>query len=1039
MSLKSHCTPRQSVFDRNRRDIVLDLSDFLENKIDGDKFFEENYPTNGMKTLFEKTFARLENRSDQASTFLLTQAMGGGKTHNMIALGLLAKNPDLREKVIGQAGLGNGVGAVRVIGFHGRESDAPFGIWGELATQLGKRDTFMDYYQPLQAPGQTAWINLLKGDPTLILLDELPPYLAAVQARQIGDTTLASVTATAIANLLVAVNKAELSNVCVVISDLTASWQQGGAMLNSALDNLTNETSRSALRIEPVSSQGEELYHILRTRLFQALPDDAVRQQVANDYAAAVKAAREMDVTNHSPDSFAAQLAESYPFHFSLRDLYARFKENSGFQQTRGLIRLMRMVVSNLWDTDRADQIHLIHPYDLDLNSDEIASEVKAINPSLTEAISHDIANTGHSVAETIDKKYSTQGLSTDTQDVSKLLLVASLASVPNATHGLRENDIMAFLCAPGRDISKVKKEIVDYLPTQAWYLHQSTDGRLFYKDIQNLAAKLHSTARQYNQQTCIKELDSYLKGLFQSSVGDCYQKLSTLPALDDVQLESDRTTLLLVQPGNDVDPASKLPRDWVKFHADQEFKNRVLYLTGSQETLTHVLEQAAQFKAINSILADMDVEGIGNRDPQRQQANQNLEQITLRLRSAIQETFTTLVYPHMGQLRATDCRIQFQNNQFDGEKLVRDTLINARKFEAETSTEVFRRKCEQRLFQGQKIAKWAEIKRRAAMKDDWPLHRSDALDVLRAKAGNDGYWKDLGDSVEIGPFPPPKTEVQVRLINRDDKTGEAFLKITPLNGGDTVHYEIGDTPPTQGSLKVSDAEGGYNNFRTRELQLTFLCIDSTGQHETGPTTTWKNTLTIKHRVFQQGEDWCVELHAIPRGRIRYTTNGMDPRASGGSYVTPFNLSDESRFVLAVAEEFGLYSLVERIDLQQYRTRRVDLDPTQPVTWTRSHRNLTAARAFEFIDHLRRFQGAAREVVVDVTGNDSDISLSFIAGEAESVAGDRLRDTVSKMQDIVGPSQLNISASIIHFEQGQQLLDWIAAIHGTLQPGEVSQ
>jgi hypothetical protein len=56
-------------------------------------------------------------------------------------------------------------------------------------------------------------------------------------------------------------------------------------MLNSALDNLKNETSRSALRIEPVSSQGEELYHILRTRLFQTLPDQSVRTEVANDYA----------------------------------------------------------------------------------------------------------------------------------------------------------------------------------------------------------------------------------------------------------------------------------------------------------------------------------------------------------------------------------------------------------------------------------------------------------------------------------------------------------------------------------------------------------------------------------------------------------------------------------------------------------------------------------------------------------------------------------------------------------------------------------
>jgi hypothetical protein len=29
-----------------------------------------------------------------------------------------------------------------VIGFNGRESDAKFGIWGELAEQLGKKHVF---------------------------------------------------------------------------------------------------------------------------------------------------------------------------------------------------------------------------------------------------------------------------------------------------------------------------------------------------------------------------------------------------------------------------------------------------------------------------------------------------------------------------------------------------------------------------------------------------------------------------------------------------------------------------------------------------------------------------------------------------------------------------------------------------------------------------------------------------------------------------------------------------------------------------------
>ena len=160
-SLTQLCKPRQSVFDHNRRDIVLDLTDLTEDHIDPYEFFEENYCTAGMQHLLREAFRRFAGKSPQG-VFVLTQAMGGGKTHNMIALGLLAKHPALRRAMMG--GLYDAeteVGEVRVVAFTGRESDAPLGIWGAIADQLGKRELFKDYYSPLAAPGQTAWINLL--------------------------------------------------------------------------------------------------------------------------------------------------------------------------------------------------------------------------------------------------------------------------------------------------------------------------------------------------------------------------------------------------------------------------------------------------------------------------------------------------------------------------------------------------------------------------------------------------------------------------------------------------------------------------------------------------------------------------------------------------------------------------------------------------------------------------------------------------------------------------------------------------------------
>ena len=67
--------------------------------------------------------------------------MGGGKTHNLIALGLLAEHPELREPVMASFYKPGPLGAVRVVTINGRQN-AQFGIWGEIADQLNKQEAF---------------------------------------------------------------------------------------------------------------------------------------------------------------------------------------------------------------------------------------------------------------------------------------------------------------------------------------------------------------------------------------------------------------------------------------------------------------------------------------------------------------------------------------------------------------------------------------------------------------------------------------------------------------------------------------------------------------------------------------------------------------------------------------------------------------------------------------------------------------------------------------------------------------------------------
>ena len=45
MYLKEACTPRQSVYEQSRTDVVLNIDDLLDDRVNAEKFFQENFIT----------------------------------------------------------------------------------------------------------------------------------------------------------------------------------------------------------------------------------------------------------------------------------------------------------------------------------------------------------------------------------------------------------------------------------------------------------------------------------------------------------------------------------------------------------------------------------------------------------------------------------------------------------------------------------------------------------------------------------------------------------------------------------------------------------------------------------------------------------------------------------------------------------------------------------------------------------------------------------------------------------------------------------
>jgi hypothetical protein len=288
----------------------------------------------------------------------------------------------------------------------------------------------------------------------------------------------------------------------------------------------------------------------------------------------------------------------------------------------------------------------------------------------------------------------------------------------------------------PGRDVSHLKQEILPTLITKAWYLHTNTEGQLFFKNTENLVARLKSTADAYNRQSSLKELQTFLLKSFTPSLKDCYQEVMALPSVDEINLKADKVTLIIYEPF-----AGGIHPDLAKRFEDLDYKNRILFLSGARGSLDALLDTSAELKAISHILAEMRATKVAQNDPQFTSAQDMEEKIRFRLLSAVRETFTVLYYPVNNELRNADFIMAFTDNNYNGENQIRDTLKSKGKFTEDIASDSFRKKCEQRLFT-QKVMLWTEIKKRAAMDTRWQWHRVDALDSLKTDLILKQQWR---------------------------------------------------------------------------------------------------------------------------------------------------------------------------------------------------------------------------------------------------------------------------------------------------------
>jgi hypothetical protein len=200
------------------------------------------------------------------------------------------------------------------------------------------------------------------------------------------------------------------------------------------------------------------------------------------------------------------------------------------------------------------------------------------------------------------------------------------------------------------------------------------------------------------------------------------------------------------------------LPKAVEDFYQQLQYKNRVMFLTGSYNTYQQLIENGKRLRAIRAIKSNLASMSGGNNQVQSQQAQQLEENITQHFYSAVRETFTRLIWPIRPQgdaaqsLFPQEFYMKFEGNNYRGEQQIIQLLREKQKYTEDITTDNFRQKIELRLFT-QPQMDWGEIERRAASQTVWQWHLNGALADFRQRMVSEGQWREYGAVVAKGPF----------------------------------------------------------------------------------------------------------------------------------------------------------------------------------------------------------------------------------------------------------------------------------------------
>ena len=603
---------------------------------DKDIFFGKTYSTKGLKNILEIAKNRLEGKSGD-SIIQLQTPFGGGKTHTLIAL--YHKAREWKAKVVVFDGTA----------LNPKETKP----WEEVERQLTGR---VEITKGDISPGKEKLIDLItKNSPVLILMDEILEYTTKAAGIKVGDSNLASQTLAFIQELTGVVSTT--GNALLVItlpSSVLEHYDENAEKLYQQLQKITGRMEKIYTPVEE-----DEIEDVIRKRLFQGI-DENEAKKVVDEFVEYAK--KEGLLSGDDAIKYREKFLRSYPFKPEVIDvLYKRWGSYPTFQRTRGVLRLLSLIIHDLMNQG----IPFIRFGDFNLKNDEIKRElIKHIGQEYDSIIAQDITSDdsgAKKVDDSVGNAYKPYKLGTV---VSCSLFMLSFSGGHERGSSIREVKLFSsYVDFP----SNVIDTVLNNLKGRLFYL---SDEGLYFTNQPNINKILITREENITQEVIVE----YERRLLEKHLSGKNSKFSIYIWSKDYRDVPDTDNLKLV-----ILKDSKPGKIFIEKHGENPrvYRNTMIFLSidsNQQENFYKFIRRVLALKSI-----DMDKK-LSLTDSQKKEIKNKIKSSEERTYEEIRKYYRKVFVPSKEDFKEIDLGVP----TFGGESYIDNEIYGRLRSEGE-------------------------------------------------------------------------------------------------------------------------------------------------------------------------------------------------------------------------------------------------------------------------------------------------------------------------------------------------------------------